>query len=130
SLDPTHVAWLRTKAGEKPVQAPNIDNASPTDWIASFGGTQDGPSIEDPVDYYLDISEPAKAVAAFKRLPPEARRGLTVREFKRAAFLEKDLEDFLATRLHLIEPGLQPEWGGRQVHVGVGSMDLFARAGN
>lgn len=61
-------------------------------------------------------------------MPLEARGGVPVSEIERTAFLEKDLEDYLCTRLELIETGLTPEWGGRQVRIGVGAIDLFARS--
>lgn len=127
-LDPARTGWLRTKVGQQRAAGVRIDYGDKTDWAAAFGDTERQSTAEDAVDHYLDVSRPAKAVEAFKRLPPAARGGLTVAEFERAAFLEKDLEDYLEKHLELIEPGLTPERGGRQVRIGAWSLDLFARA--
>ena len=129
-LDSTRVNWIRDRVRHSRVARPRIEFRTNTDWVAAHGGVDDLPSNESAVDYYLEISDPAKAVAAFRRLPPDARGGRTIADFSRIVFLEKDLEDFLEGRLDLIEEGLLAEWGGRQVQVGVGTMDLFARSAN
>lgn len=127
-LDDTRLEWLRKKLKRHRGPIAQIEYDEGNDWVAALGSAEEGGTSENAVDYYLDVSEPAKAVAAFKRLPPEARRGVSVAEFAHTAFLEKHLEDFLETRLELIEDGLTPEWGGRQVRIGVGAIDLFARS--
>lgn len=107
-----------------------VSYATVSDCIAAYGASDGTQDLVEAVDHYLDTSQFNRAVEAFRRLPSSARGGRTVEEFERSAFLERDLENYLAQNLHDIEPGLILEGRGRQQPTTVGTMDLFARAAN
>lgn len=107
-----------------------ISYASVADCIAAYGASDVTQDLVEAVDHYLDTSQFDRAVEAFRRLPAAARGGRTIEEFERSAFLERDLENYLAQNLDIIEPGLVLEGRGRQQPTTVGTMDLFAKAAN
>ena len=98
--------------------------------VAVFGDPEAVSEGPEAVERYLDASRYTKAVEAFAALPPIARNGKSVEEFREEVFLEKDLEDYLEKNLDLIETGLKKEGMGRQHSTVVGIIDLFARAKN
>lgn len=98
------------------------------DTVAFYSDPERVPTKLEALDYYMDVSDVDRAVEVYKTLPQDLRTQGTVEEFKQSQFLEKHLEDFLETRLHLIESGLKKI--GRQYKTAVGPIDLYARAAN
>lgn len=107
-------------------KSPIIDFASKSDCLAFYGDTEQAADETANLDYLLDTSQYEKAVELFKTLPAQLRRGMTPKQFKDAVFLEKDLEDYLVSRLHLIEPGLLLE--KRQRGTEIGTIDILAKS--
>lgn len=107
-----------------------IHYATTADCIAAYRSADPPPDLADAVDHYLDTSQFDRAIAAYRRLPPNARSGRSIAEFERSAFLERDLEEWIYDHLDMIEPGLVPEDQGRQQPTTIGTMDIFARAAN
>src|SRR5258708_14901642 len=105
-----------------------LDFQGEPDCISFYGDPEKQATPADALEYYIDRSDVQKAVEVFAKLPPEARGDMTVEDFEREQFLEKDLEDYLEKNLETIEAGLQ--WLGRQHPTTVGPIDLFARARN
>ncbi len=121
---------IRARVREHAEGAEWVSFASVADCIAAYGASDVTQDLVEAVDHYLDTSQFDRAVEAFRRLPAAARGGRTVEEFERSAFLERDLENYLAQHLDAIEPGLVLEGHGRQQPTTVGTMDLFAKATN
>ena len=121
---------IRTRVQDHADGAEWVSYASVADCIAVYGASDVSQDLVEAVDHYLDTSQFDRAVEAFRRLPAAARGGRTVEEFEESAFLERDLEDYLALHLDAIEPGLVLEGQGRQQQTTVGTMDLFAKAAN
>jgi Endonuclease NucS len=105
-----------------------IDFRNEPDCISFYGDLEKQPTLIEALEYYVDRSDVKKAVEVYAELPPAARGNMTVEEFEKSQFLEKDLEDFLEKNLEHIEAGL--ELLGRQHPTTVGPIDLFARAKN
>ncbi len=106
--------------------SPIIDFASDGDCIAFYGDTEQVSDQTANIDYLLDTSQYEKAVDAFAKLPMSLRRGMTLKQFKDAVFLEKDLEDYLEKNLGIIEPGLNLI--KRQRSTEAGTIDILARS--
>lgn len=107
-------------------KSPIIDFASKSDCLAFYGDTEQAADQTGNLDYLLDTSQYEKAVEVFKTLPAQLRRGMTPKQFEEAVFLEKDLEDYLVDKLHLIEPGLVLE--KRQRGTEIGTIDILAKS--
>lgn len=125
---------FRGKAGETRVKnllkvrpdRATIEFRSESDCVSFYGDTEKATDASATLDYLLDTSQYEKAVEAFKLLPHQLRRGMTTRQFERAVFLEKDLEDYLVDHLDAIEEGL--ELVQRQFGTAAGTIDILARS--
>lgn len=106
--------------------SPIVEFASKSDCLAFYGDTEQAADETGNLDYLLDTSQYKKAVDLFKTLPFQLRRGMTPKQFEDAVFLEKDLEDYLVTRLGLIEAGLKLK--KRQQGTEVGTIDILAES--
>lgn len=122
-------ALTRRLAQHKENPAP-IEFESEADCIAFYGNIENQPLQIAALDYYVDRSNVRKAVEVYAKLPRQVRGEMTVEEFERSQFLERDLEDYLEGNLEQIEVGLKLEGRGRQYSTTVGPIDLFARAKN
>ncbi|HLK14183.1 MAG TPA: endonuclease NucS domain-containing protein [Fimbriimonadaceae bacterium] len=98
--------------------------------IAFYGDVEREPTLLDALETYLDRGDIPRAIVTYRKLPRALQTSGRPEEFEQTLFLEKDLEDFLESRLNLIEAGLVREGRGRQHPTTIGTIDLFARAAN
>lgn len=128
SVNQENVEALERRLAQHKGSSVVIDFKNKPDCISFYGDIEKKPTQIDALEYYIDRSDVEKAVEIYAELPPEVRGGMTVEEFERSQFLERDLEDYLEKNLEQIEIGLS--WLGRQHSTTVGPVDLFARAKN
>jgi hypothetical protein len=125
-------AGAETSAGDRLIAhrggARPIEFKLAADFIAFHGDPEVDLEPLANVDYLLDTSQWNRAIAAFKKLPPSLRGGISEAEFEEAVFLEKDLEDYLVKHLALIEKGLKLV--KRQYRIEIGAIDLLCRSAN
>jgi hypothetical protein len=118
-------------AGEPPPPKDVELYADKREWIAAHGDPDSKLSLHEAIERAIDRSDGRRAVALYKKLPAQARGRGSVEKFKTDLFREIDLENFLETRLHLIEKKLKPVPGKvRQHWTPIGTFDLFAEAQN
>jgi hypothetical protein len=128
SVSPDNVADLQAMLDLYKGEAEPIEFNDEPDTVAFYGDPERVPTKLEALDYYVDISDVAKAVEAFRKLPEDVRGEQTPEEFEKEQFLEKDLEEHLEKHLDKIEAGLKII--GRQHKTEVGPIDLYARATN
>ena len=98
--------------------------ASPDEWFAYYGDPDQQPSW---YTYLRNAVEKAPTGKQAKRIARGNRNRVTAPQAEEIERLqiEKGIEEFYATRLSLIEPGLKLMRGGRQYTTPIGRIDLL-----
>ena len=99
------------------------------DWFAYYGNPEEQPSW---FTYIKQAVESAPSVKAARAVAKANRRQLSESQIEEVERLEieKGIEDFYASRINMLEPGLRLVPNGRQYSTPIGQIDLLCQASN
>ena len=99
------------------------------DWFAYYGNPEEQPSW---FTYIKQAVESAPNIKAARAVAKANRRQLSETQIEEVERLEieKGIEDFYASRVSMLEPGLRLVPNGRQYSTPIGQIDLLCQASN
>ena len=99
------------------------------DWFAYYGNPEEQPSW---FTYIKQAVESAPNIKAARAVAKANRRQLSETQIEEVERLEieKGIEDFYASRVSMLEPGLRLVPNGRQSSTPIGQIDLLCQASN
>lgn len=99
------------------------------DWFAYYGNPDEQPSWFTYVRQAVESAPNIKAARAVARANRRQLSASQIEEVERLE-IEKGIEDFYASRVSMLEPGLRLVPNGRQYSTPIGPIDLLCQASN